>query len=972
MKRLSFIIIPLLLLIPVFSHAQTYGYTHYDLADGLAGSTVYCITQDGDGFIWTGTETGVSRFDGTHFKNFTAEDGLPDVEILNMFSDSKGRVWMAPFSHSICYYFKGRIYNQENDPVLHKVVLNGNISHFAEDRQGNILVQERSALHLVYNDGRVKDYDSKADARLLTIDAISCNPSGYFQVLANDTLYELEENGLKPLLSYTFWPYPANGRALSSQILLGLDGGNRTMIRVLATGKTYWLSLGPSLVDYNIIADSLVYTNESTGSTEFNIHSGSSKKFLPGMEVSCVFRDVDGNTWFSTIGHGLFRLNSDNFRSLSLKVRGLADCSVHSIYRTGNQLILGVNQHTVFRFRLPNLEEGSPQFLGGDWKARISFICQTTRGEMLFGSDANIEKWSVLPFRCNLLLEASLKSAFRTGENEFLFVNSLGGFRATMDPLQVVDTFWTGRCTTVYFRQDTTYVGTLHGLYFVLKDKSVVYAGDSIPFFRKRIAAIAASADGTLWIACYDGGVIGYRQGKVITTLTHEHGLTSNICRTLTIQGHYLWVGTDRGLNKVDLADPSYPVIRYTLNDGLGSDIINTVYADSSTIYVGTTAGLSFFKDRVHPGEGCRLILLNVLSGNRDRISDTGRLVLPYTSNNVRFDYAGISYRSAGNITYRYRLTGLDTAWRQTKETFLEYPSLPSGDYVWELTAINKFGIASRPLSVKFSITTPFWKTWWFAVILTFVFLLATWGLVDRRIRRAQSQQEEKERLHRKMNELENMALQAQMNPHFIFNCLNSVQQFIFDRDTFLANQYISDLAKLIRATLYYSNKPFITVRQEIDYLNTYLSIEKVRFDSKMDYRMEVDESVDRDELQIPPMLIQPYVENGIRHGLRHKRTGEGCIMVAIRMLADSLQVIVEDNGIGREKAARYKTREHIEYQSKGMSLTADRIRMLNSINRQQIHVRVDDLRDATGRASGTRIVLTFPLFHHIDKNPSL
>jgi ligand-binding sensor domain-containing protein len=968
MQRLQLLLVSVLLFIPALSHAQTYGYTHYDIGDGLAGSTVYCITQDGDGFIWTGTETGVSRFDGTHFKNFTAEDGLPDVEVLNMFSDSKGKVWMAPFSHSVCYYFKGRIHNQENDSVLRKVKLNGNISHFAEDRQGNILVQERSALHLVYNDGRVKDYDSKADSRLLTIDAISYSPSGFFQVLANDTLYELEENGLKPLSSFAFHPtFPASGRVLSGQILVGIDRQSKTAIRVLATGKTNQLSEVPRLVNYNIIADSLVYINESTGTTEFNIHSGNSKKFLPGMEVSCVFRDVDGNTWFSTIGQGLFRLNSDEFRSLSLKVRGLADCSVHSIYRTGSQLILGVSQHAVFRFRLPNMEEDSHQFLGGDWKARITYICQATGGAMVYGSDEDIEKWSFRPYRYTHF-PVSVKSAFRTGENEFLFVNSLGGFRAKIDPLQMVDTFWTGRCTTVYFRQDTTYVGTLHGLYVLLKDKSVVYAGDNIPFLRKRIASIAGSADGTLWIACYDGGVIGYRYGKVIITLTHDRGLTSNICRTLTIQDHYLWVGTDRGLNKVDLADPSYPVIRYTSNDGLGSDIINTVYADSPTIYVGTSAGLSFFEERVHPGERCRLILLKVVSGNRDRISDTGRLVLPYTSNNVRFDYAGISYRSAGNITYRYRLTGLDTAWRQTKETFLEYPSLPSGDYAWELTAINKFGAASRPLSVKFSITTPFWKTWWFIVILAFAFLLATWGLVDRRIRRAQLQQEEKERLNRKMNELENMALQAQMNPHFIFNCLNTVQQFIFDQDTFLANQYISDLATLIRATLHYSNKPFITVRQEIDYLNTYLSIEKVRFNSKMDYRLEVDESVDKDELQIPPMLIQPYVENGIRHGLRHKKTGKGLITVSIRMLEDSLQVIVEDNGIGREMSARYKTREHIEYQSRGMSLTADRIRMLNSINRQQIHVWVEDLRDAAEGALGTRIILMFPLFHDIEK----
>src|SRR5450631_954766 len=121
------------------SFSQEYSYTHYDINDGLAGSAVYCMTQDKDGFIWAGTETGVSRFDGTHFLNFTTMDGLPDAEVLNLFCDSKNRVWMAPFSRSICYYYKGRIYNADNDTILKKVRLKGNIEHFAEDANGNIL-----------------------------------------------------------------------------------------------------------------------------------------------------------------------------------------------------------------------------------------------------------------------------------------------------------------------------------------------------------------------------------------------------------------------------------------------------------------------------------------------------------------------------------------------------------------------------------------------------------------------------------------------------------------------------------------------------------------------------------------------------------------------------------------------------------------------------------------------------------------
>src|SRR5579864_4949079 len=113
MMRILFVTFFCLTLTPYSSSAQEYSYTHYNIGDGLAGSTVYCITQDKEGFIWVGTESGVSRFDGTHFINFGTEEGLPDVEVLQMYADSKGRVWMAPFRKSVCYYYKDRIHNQD-------------------------------------------------------------------------------------------------------------------------------------------------------------------------------------------------------------------------------------------------------------------------------------------------------------------------------------------------------------------------------------------------------------------------------------------------------------------------------------------------------------------------------------------------------------------------------------------------------------------------------------------------------------------------------------------------------------------------------------------------------------------------------------------------------------------------------------------------------------------------------------------
>lgn len=160
MRQIVFLLLYGISYLPYSSSAQEYSNTHYDIGDGLAGSTVYCITQDKEGFIWTGTETGVSRFDGTHFTNFSTADGLPDVEVSQIFGDSKGRVWMTPFRRSVCYYYKGKIHNQENDTALMKVHLKGNVQNFSEDRNGTILIQETEGLHLFYDNGKIKEYDS--------------------------------------------------------------------------------------------------------------------------------------------------------------------------------------------------------------------------------------------------------------------------------------------------------------------------------------------------------------------------------------------------------------------------------------------------------------------------------------------------------------------------------------------------------------------------------------------------------------------------------------------------------------------------------------------------------------------------------------------------------------------------------------------------------------------------------------------
>jgi LytS/YehU family sensor histidine kinase len=228
--------------------------------------------------------------------------------------------------------------------------------------------------------------------------------------------------------------------------------------------------------------------------------------------------------------------------------------------------------------------------------------------------------------------------------------------------------------------------------------------------------------------------------------------------------------------------------------------------------------------------------------------------------------------------------------------------------------------------------------------------------LVIRRIR----QEQNKSATQNRINELEQLALRSQMNPHFIFNCLNSIQNFLLQNNFEKTNEYLTSFAHLIRQTLDNSSRSTISIESESRYLSSYLELESMRFGHSFIYDIEVDPAIDPDNTFIPTMILQPYVENSIRHGLRYRQDGVKSVRVIFRKRGNTLVCIVEDNGIGRKKAAELKSFMHVEYQSKGMTLTAERIAALN--RRQDIPITVDVIdMEEDGNATGTQVIVRFP-----------
>jgi len=955
---------------PDLASSQEYSYTHYDIADGLASSTVYCITQDKDGFIWLGTEAGVCRFDGTHFRIYNTADGLPDVEVLNIFGDSKGRVWMAPFKGSVCYYYQGRIHNQENDPVLAGMGNLDAVQNFAEDSRGNILIQQRKKLYLVRPDNRVNHYDSVGNEPIKRSVGLGPSRDGNFNIQIDEKLFELSDKGFSLIKRISFpFDNPLYVALCPSWSVVHSDTLTTKISSLINDQSEAYPFDFPvyNHVSYSIIDDSLLYINRFSGTEEYSMPRGIVKrKLLPGKKVSRVFSDRAGNVWLTTLESGIYRLNSDEFKTIHLPENGLGLTAVQSIAlnSTGDRLLIGDNHNGIFILSLPGpglkMKEVLKVLLGTN---RVLFVHEYAYKRLIYCTDANTVVGHIDSLN-HRSVGGGVKSACLIDDHRILLGGPWGAGIFDIGLMRITDTLWRSRVTAVYSKNDTNYIGTLHGLWQIAGKKLPVFMGNQIPLLKNRIAAMTESGDGTLWISSYDDSVIGYSGGRVVAAITSKQGLVGNVSHCLFAHNHILWVGTDKGLNAIQLDKPGYPVLWYTSADGLASDIVNAIYAVGSIVFVGTSAGLSYFDEsKIQIGDECRINVLSVISAGSDRIRDTAGLALPIRQNNIRIEFAGISYRSAGQLHYLYRLIGLDSSWKETGDNYLAYPTLPSGKYEFQVRASNRFGVLSEMRSVPFVVATPFWNQLWFNGLEVAVFLTAMWLFVGWRTRRIRRQQEERAQQNRRLVEMEHIALQAQMNPHFIFNCLNSIQQFVFDKDMMATNEYISNFARLIRATLNNSSQRFISLNEEVEYLTDYLSLEKMRFKNKMDYAIDVDSDLDADELLLPPMLLQPYVENSVRHGLRHKTDGQGFIRIQFRIKGEKLIVAIRDNGIGRKKAMEYKTGEHIEYQSKGMSLTSSRIQMINMLYKSEIIVGVEDMADESGRPDGTRITIEFPIF---------
>ena len=343
-------------------------------------------------------------------------------------------------------------------------------------------------------------------------------------------------------------------------------------------------------------------------------------------------------------------------------------------------------------------------------------------------------------------------------------------------------------------------------------------------------------------------------------------------------------------------------------------------------------------------------------------LSQTKEIRLRYNQDVFSFDFVGIHYNNPQQNRHLFMLESLDKTWRKAgEEKTAYYYNVPPGSYIFHVKVSNSDGVWAEK-SIVIIVSPPWWRTWWAYILFALLLAGIIYGVVRYRINKIRRQHEIVLQQH-KATELEMKALRSQMNPHFIFNTLSSINMFILENNKLQASGYLSKFSRLVRLILQNSQEAFIPLDRELEALGLYLELEALRFEQRFAYKISIRDKVDTTMVKVPPLIIQPYAENAIWHGLMHKKE-KGLLEIELFQQENSLCCKITDDGIGRKKAAKLKSDSLSTYKSMGMQITASRIEMLQSSNGAESPVIINDLVNADGSAAGTEVIIKIPVIY--------
>ena len=1006
-------LLALLLLLPAYiSLSQYSNCAHYSIKDGLPSSKVYSMAQDAKGFIWFGTEAGLVRYDGTNFKVFTTKDGLPDNDVLGLlFEPQTGRMWIVTFTNEPCYMFNDHFYTKKQDKEL--AYIEAKATEYIDACQGT-----DKAVYL-YNANQFYYYENGHIKRIKMDQPRAFGGRNWgakgFDILTAGGVETFSKSGImtRSNLNYEY-NASKHGKWIDNNFVL-VNRGSLLFYSNPAVG-IYLVKDSIVFGSQDMSAGSVIirshdrYIYNMFGKGVYSIDTalkGPVHTIWEG-RVNDFFEDRAGNIWIATNDDGIIVFQkidfkvynkqagifNDNITALSMndknqllvgnsegEVYMIEDNTIRKInlsvcgklerikaitslndnmYMLANNCLLHYNETNDAAFRIPHMAGGEKAML--KLKNNKALLFGHVTGILYYHLNPGFPRKG-LKYNCKLSTEPiDLLAADDLYSEKFIYTDQ------EKDTLVTEYSFEKRILTLAQHPDGRVFCGTMDGVY-IFDTGKLTKVKDSAIEMHKRVSSLAFTPDSLLWIGTPSSGILVYNGKKMVGQITTDQYISYRgaICRKVIVgKPNEVWVVTNSGVNKIIYhyndtlsVDNITPI---TTEDGLLSDDVNDLLVRDSFIYIATAKGLNIFNENgmMRP-KPFPIYISSIRINGADSSIHEQEYRLSNTQNNVSISFIGISLLSGGYVRYQYRLLNTSSEWQTTTNTSVEFRSLSPNTYTFEVAVLDKFGNRSKGVArVRFTIRPAFYQTIWFWAAMFILALAIGFYLIRAQFRRQQVRYQKEQQLNTKIIELEQQALKAQMNPHFIFNCLASIQHFVNKEDGDSANRYLSNFAKLIRKTLDLSGEQYINLDKEVAYLENYIQMEKLRFQEKFDYKVEVDEDIDTYEVMIPPMLIQPIVENAIRHGLRYREQNDGMLILSFGKEGNNLICNVDDNGIGIKRSKELKTNMHVEYQSKGTKLTESRINAINLISDKKIKLTIQDKYDEKGNSTGTLAILIF------------
>lgn len=938
--------------------------------EGLPTSSIFRVIEDDRGYIWLASNHGAVRYDGYNFHTFTTKDGLTDNTVLSLFKDRQNRIWFVTLNRELCYFQNDHIEHFSLGHTQDSLLKRLPIQSLWEDLDGTLWIANERELFRV-RENEVIPMNWYDDPRRNEGNYVLYRSGNRWAGLAYGTSFENRLLYHDSTFLALRLQRPRGAGLTTSGIVHGqgvIAVGN-TLIQLDTTGRfSLHKSPGKEIVGLNVDRNGHLWVLTDRGAFRYrsgNVTTSLPEPFLPRRIITGILIDRAGNYWFSDRDNGLFLLpgiafkilrpnsdpNENSFTSIKtdngavwFSDRRGSVYRLDSAYRP-HRMVNGWDVHTNYAESLDFLLDGRTSIWTG----------QQLKSVVPTGKDSyRITRLPAGGVKALLRLHdgtvaAGTPTGFRILRGSELIFNS-----NTLPFIQRTDALHQDR-------EGRLWLGTATGLYSY-DGKNFINHGEQNPLLRNRIVAISQCEDRTIILGTRGSGGLIVR-GNSVEQINAADGLASDIIRSVYAENDStIWLGTNKGLSRLHLRkdrNGKYAILNNTTREGLPSNGINAITKHDGYLWLATDDGIC----RFHPdSSGINRVPLPIeitsVRVNNRPVRLGKHYALDYDQNNIAIGFVGIGFRTLGEITYRYRLLGYgnDTLWQETTDRSEQYLQLPPGDYTFQVMAVNEHGVWNPvPATVTIHITPHITQTTWFKVAV--VLLILT--LIGTVVYRLFESQKRRHGINAQIQELRQKLLSANMNPHFIFNALSSIQDYINQHNLYEANRFLAQFSRLIRLNMEISQKSFVPLEEEIERLQLYLSLEKLRFGNRLDYRIHVDERIDTDEILIPTLLIQPYLENAIWHGiLPLQREGVVEIEVAQRD-ASAYQITIRDNGVGLGYQGARSPSSHT---SMSMKLNRERLELLaRSLNRP-FTISVENRLSSSGAIEGVIVMIILPL----------